>query len=275
MNSIRAAFYARVSSEQQATAHTIESQIAALSERARGDGASVPVERQFLDGGYSGATLVRPAMDRLRDLAAVGGVDRIYVHSPDRLARNFAYQVLLIDEWRRAGVEIVFLNRSLGKSPEDDLLLQVQGIVSEYERAKIMERSRRGKKHAALRGSLNVMANAPYGYHYVTVHDGGGEARFELVPDQADVVRDIFTWVGQERCRLGEVCRRLQGDGRLTAMGKRIWSRQSVWRSPESCLPGQRSLWQNSHDAAHEEVPAATAPWQIGGTSSEQLTCLG
>jgi len=71
-----------------------------------------------------------------------------------------------------------------------------------------MERSRRGKKHAALRGSLNVMANAPYGYHYVTVHDGGGEARFELVPDQADVVRDIFTWVGQERCSLGEVCRR-------------------------------------------------------------------
>jgi hypothetical protein len=103
-------------------------------------------------------------MDRLRDLAAVGGVDRIYVHSPDRLARNYAYQVLLIDEWRRAGVEIVFLNRSLGQSPEDDLLLQVQGIVSEYERAKIMERSRRGKKHAAQRGSLNVMSHAPFGY---------------------------------------------------------------------------------------------------------------
>jgi site-specific DNA recombinase len=156
MNSIRAAFYARVSSEQQATAHTIESQLAALSERAQADGAPVPLERQFVDDGYSGATLVRPAMDRLRDLAAVGGVDRIYVHSPDRLARNYAYQVLLIDEWRRAGVEIVFLNRSLGQSPEDDLLLQVQGIVSEYERAKIMERSRRGKKHAAQRGSLNV-----------------------------------------------------------------------------------------------------------------------
>ena len=161
MNSIRAAFYARVSSEQQATAQTIESQLAALSERAQADGSPVLLERQFVDDGYSGATLVRPAMDRLRDLAAVGGVDRIYVHSPDRLARNYAYQVLLIDEWRRAGVEIVFLNRSLGQSPEDDLLLQVQGIVSEYERAKIMERSRRGKKHAAQRGSLNVMSHAP------------------------------------------------------------------------------------------------------------------
>ena len=120
MNSIRAAIYARVSSEQQAAAHTIESQLAALTERAQADALSVPRERRFLDDGYSGATLVRPAMDRLRDLAAGGGVDRIYVHSPDRLARNYAYQVLLIDEWRRAGVEIVFLNRSLGKSPEDD-----------------------------------------------------------------------------------------------------------------------------------------------------------
>jgi site-specific DNA recombinase len=184
MNSIRAAFYARVSSEQQATAHTIESQIAALSERAQADGSPVPPERQFVDDGYSGATLVRPAMDRLRDLAAVGGVERIYVHSPDRLARNYAYQVLLIDEWRRASVEIVFLNRSLGQSPEDDLLLQVQGIVSEYERAKIMERSRRGKKHAAQRGSLNVMSNAPYGYRYITVHDGKGQARFETIPEQ-------------------------------------------------------------------------------------------
>jgi site-specific DNA recombinase len=150
----------------------------------------VPQERQFLDDGYSGATLIRPAMDRLRDLAAVGGIDRIYVHSPDRLARNYAHQVLLIEELRRAGVEIVFLNRSLGHSPEDDLLLQVQGIVSEYERAKIMERSRRGKKHAAQRGSLNVMSNAPHGYRYITVHDGEGQARFEIVPDQADVVRE-------------------------------------------------------------------------------------
>src|SRR5215831_13980147 len=229
MNSIRAAFYARVSSEQQATAHTIQSQITALSERAKTDGFPVPPERQFIDEGYSGATLVRPAMDKLRDLATVGGIDRIYVHSPDRLARNYAYQVLLMDEWRRAGVEVVFLNRSLGQSPEDDLLLQVQGVVAEYERAKIMERSRRGKKHAAQRGSLNVMSNAPYGYRYVTAHDGGGQARFEPIPEHADVVRNIFEWIGRERCTLAEVCRRLQRAGKMTATGKRVWSRQTVW----------------------------------------------
>ncbi len=163
MTTIRAAFYARVSSEQQATAHTIESQTAALSERARSDGTPVPPERQFVDDGYSGATLIRPALDRLRDLATVGAIDRIYVHSPDRLARNYAYQVLLLDEWRRHGIEVAFLNRPLGQSPEDDLLLQVQGIVAEYERAKIMERSRRGKKHTAQTGSLNVMSGAPFG----------------------------------------------------------------------------------------------------------------
>jgi site-specific DNA recombinase len=90
MNSIRVAFYARVSSEPQAAAHTIESQLAALSERAQADGLPIPAERQFVDNGYSGATLVRPALDHLRDLVAVGGIDRIYVHSPDRLARNYA-----------------------------------------------------------------------------------------------------------------------------------------------------------------------------------------
>src|SRR6266478_1058867 len=229
MTTIRTAFYARVSSEQQAAAHTIESQTAVLSERAQSDGTPVPPERQFVDDGCSGATLIRPALDRLRDLATVGAIDRIYVHSPDRLARKYAYQVLLIDEWRRLGVEVVFLNRPLGQSPEDDLLLQVQGIVAEYERAKIMERSRRGKKHAAQRGSLNVMSCAPFGYRYVSVHDGGGQARFEPIPEQARVVKQVFEWIALDRCSLGEVCRRLQKAGARTQSGKSMWSRQAVW----------------------------------------------
>ena len=229
MTTIRAAFYARVSGEQQAAAHTIESQIAALNERASGDGMPVPSERQFVDDGYSGATLIRPALDRLRDLVNVGAIDRIYVHSPDRLARNYAYQVLLLDEWRRRGIEVVFLNRPLGQSPEDDLLLQVQGIVAEYERAKIMERSRRGKKHAAQSGSLNVMSGAPFGYRYVSVREGDGRARFEPVAEQTRVVQQIFSWIGRDRCSLSEVCRRLHKAGTPTATGKRIWSREAVW----------------------------------------------
>ena len=131
MDRTQAASYARVSSEQQADANTGASQIAALQARVAEDGLTLPAERQFVDEGYSGATLIRPALERLRDLIAAGGVDRLYVHSPDRLARKYAYQVLLVDEFQRAGVEVIFLNRELGRTPEDELLLQVQGMVAE------------------------------------------------------------------------------------------------------------------------------------------------
>jgi site-specific DNA recombinase len=148
--------------------------------------------------------LVRPSLERLRDFCASGGVERLYVHSPDRLARKYAYQALLIDEFQRLGIEVVFLNRELSRSPEDELLLQVQGMVAEYERAKILERSQRGKRHAAQVGSVNVLCGAPYGYRYVSKQAGGGSARYDLLEEEARVVRQIFTWVGQERLSIGE-----------------------------------------------------------------------
>ncbi len=228
INVIHAAIYARVSTEQQTETHTIASQVAALVERVSADGLLCE-ELQFIDAGYSGATLVRPALERLRDLAAAGGIDRLYVHSPDRLARKYAYQVLLIDELYRCGVEVIFLNRELGQSPEDDLLLQVQGMVAEYERAKIMERSRRGKRHAAFSGSVNVLSCAPYGYRYVNKDQGGGQAYYEVNVEQAQVVRQIFEWVGQERLTIGEVCRRLNAARQLTQTGKTVWDRTTVW----------------------------------------------
>jgi site-specific DNA recombinase len=210
MMELQAAMYARVSSEQQTNDHTIASQLAALQERVAADGLALPTDRQFIDEGYSGATLVRPALERLRDLAAAGGIDRLYVHSPDRLARKYAYQVLVVDELQRVGVEIVFLNRELGRSPEDDLLLQVQGMVAEYERAKILERSRRGKRHGAHTGAVSVLCGAPYGYRYIRKADGGGQARYEIVLEEARVVRQVFDWVGRERLSIGAVRRRLE-----------------------------------------------------------------
>jgi site-specific DNA recombinase len=223
------AIYARVSSEPRPEAPTIASQIAALRQRVAADGFTLPDSMQFLDENYTGATLVRPALERLRDLMAAGAVERLYVHSPDRLARKYAYQVLLVEEFQRLGVEIIFLNRPLGQSPEDDLLLQVQGMMAEYERAKIMERHRRGKLHAAQAGSVNVLSGAPYGYRYVTKHDGGGQARYDIVPDEARVVRQMFDWIGRERVSIGEVCRRLQQAGEVTRTGKTVWDRSAVW----------------------------------------------
>jgi site-specific DNA recombinase len=229
MHTTQVAIYARVSSEQPAEAQTIASQVAALRERVAAEGLAVPEAMQFLDDGYSGATLIRPALERLRDVIAAGAVDRLYVHSPDRLARKYAYQVVLVEEFRRAGVEVIFLNRALGQSPEDDLLLQVQGMIAEYERAKIIERHRRGKRHAAHVGAVNVLSGAPYGYRYVPKYEGGGQARYEIIPDEARVVRQVFTWVGGDRLTIGEVCRRLTQAGERTRTGKPVWDRSVVW----------------------------------------------
>ncbi len=134
------ALYARVSSEQQAQQATIESQIAALRQRAEADGHLVLPNDIYTDEGFSGATLIRPALERLRDRVAEGAVEMLYVHSPDRLARRYAYQVLLLDEFKSRGVQVVFLLGPSGQSAEDELLVQVQGMIAEYERAKILER---------------------------------------------------------------------------------------------------------------------------------------
>jgi site-specific DNA recombinase len=227
-NTVRIGLYARVSSDRQAEERTIASQIAALRERIHAEGGHIDGELEFIDDGYSGGTLLRPALERLRDQVAQGALDRLYVHSPDRLARNFAYQVLLLEEFARAGVEVVFLNHALGESPESDLLLQVQGVIAEYERAKIRERVRRGKLHAARNGQVSVLGSAPYGYRYVRKQEGGGQARYEIVPQQARVVQQIFAWVAGERLTLAEVRRRLENLGEPSPSGKARWGNTTV-----------------------------------------------
>ena len=131
--------------------------------------------------------------------------------------------MLLVEEFRRAGAEVVFLNRPIGGSAEDDLLLQVQGVIAEYERARILERSRRGRRHAARSGAVSAMCSAPYGYRYIGRHDGGGDAHFEVIEDEARVVRQMFTWIGVERISLREACRRLQSLGQPTRTGLAHW----------------------------------------------------
>ena len=228
MKPTQVALYARVSSDQQNEARTIESQIADLRTRIAATGVALPAEQEFVDNGYSGATLIRPALERLRDVAAAGGIDQLYVHCPDRLARNYAHQVLLLEEFIRAGVEVIFLNREVGQTPEDQLLLQVQGMIAEYERAKILERSRRGKRHGAQVGKVSVLSGAPYGYRYVSKQEGAGEAHFEVVWEEARVVRQVFEWVGRDRCSIGEVRRRLEAAKERTRTGKTVWDRATI-----------------------------------------------
>src|SRR5512140_2149153 len=164
-----AAIYARVSSERQRQDETIQSQTVGLRELAAERGLLLPEDLVFEDEGFSGASLQRPALERLRDRAAEGAFEALLCHAPDRLARRYAYQVLLLEEFARAGVKVVFAKEpERGASPEDELLRQFQGMIAEYERAQIAERTRRGKLHRARAGAVSVMARAPYGYRYVS-----------------------------------------------------------------------------------------------------------
>ena len=229
MNSVLAALYARVSSEQQVLTGTIQSQLASLRAHVAERGLVIPPEREFVDDGYSGASLIRPALERLRDLAAAGGLDQLYVLAPDRLARKYAYQVLLLEELARAGVQVVFLTHPVPTTPTEELLLQVQGMLAEYERAQLAERSRRGKRPAAQSGRISILTNAPYGYRYVRKPTREGEARYELVPDEARVVQQMFAWVAEEGLSIAAVGRRLEAAGIRTRKGRSVWDRSVIW----------------------------------------------
>lgn len=225
----RAAIYARVSCDKQTEARTIESQVEDLLQRVRSDGLRVPVKFRFLDDGYSGTMLMRPALEQLRDAAQCGTIDRVYIHSPDRLSRKYIHQIILIDELRRADVEVVFLNRDGGSTPEDELLLQIQGIIAEYERAKFVERVRRGRLHAARQGLVSAMGAAPYGYKYISKKKSDdAQARIELDPEEALAVEKMFHWYAVERVSLYEICSRLNAARVKTRFGKSAWNTKTI-----------------------------------------------
>src|SRR5215470_13792062 len=219
-----AALYARVSSDRQKENHTITSQVAALAQYAETNGYLVPPEWQFQDDGFSGATLARPGLEALRDLAAEGQIQSVLIYSPDRLSRKYAYQVLLAEELARCGVELIFLRAPSGATAEDQLLVQFQGMIAEYERAQIAERSRRGKRHRAQQGSLHVLSGAPYGYRYVKKTDTSA-AYYEVVESEADVVRMVFAIYTQQRLSINAIARLLNERGISTRTGKTRWER--------------------------------------------------
>ena len=220
MNS--AAIYARVSSDRQREEKTIASQTAALIERAQEMTYLVPKEWVFEDEGYSGAVLVRPGLEKLRDLAATGQIEAVLIYSPDRLSRKYAYQVLLIEEFARQGVEVIFIKSPKAQTPEEHLLLQFQGMIAEYERAQIAERTRRGKRHRAKGGSINVLSGAPYGYRYVKKTENT-EAYYEIIPHEAEVVRQIFELYTKTGLSINKIALWLNEQQIATRTGRSQW----------------------------------------------------
>jgi site-specific DNA recombinase len=222
-----AAIYARVSSEQQREENTIASQTAALSEFAQSQDLEVPKDWIFEDEGYSGATLERPGLERVRDLAAEGQIQVVLAYSPDRLSRKYAYQILLIEEFARHGVETLFVKSPQGNSPEDQLLVQFQGMIAEYERAQILERSRRGKRHRAHAGEVSVMSGAPYGYRYIRKTEEAFAA-YMVNEAEASVVRRVYEMYTVKGLSIGEITRRLNREGIAPRKASR-WERSVVW----------------------------------------------
>jgi site-specific DNA recombinase len=260
-----------VSSDRQREEGTIASQRAALLEYAQANELMVPPEWIFQDEGYSGAVLTRPALERLRDLAAEGQLEAVLVYAPDRLSRKYAYQVLLVEEFARRGVETLFVKSPSAQTPEERLLLQFQGMIAEYERAQIAERTRRGRRYRAKEGLINVLSAAPYGYRYVkkTEHS---QAYFVVEESQAEVVRKVFSLYTKEGWSIGAIAQYLNQQKVQTRTGRGPWQDATLWgmlRNPayqgraaygktQNC-PSQRSTRQTRQNGGFARRPSSKA----------------
>ena len=225
---MKAAIYARVSTEKQGREQTVDSQLDALRRWATAHGHELKDDHVYIDEGYSGARLNRPALDRLRDAAREGEFDVLGVYSPDRLARRYAYQVLLLEEFRKAACDVEFIERPISDDPHDQLLLQIQGAIAEYERAVLAERFRRGKLQKARAGQWGA-GQGPYGYRYVPKRDGV-PGHLEIDEDEAAVVQMLYRWLVDERMTVRQIIKRLAAGPWRPRNGKRLWSNAVVHR---------------------------------------------
>lgn len=230
----RVAIYARVSTAHQTQAQTIEQQIQRLSAYVESQGWQLREAHIFRDDGRSGATLNRPGLDRLRDVVKLGEVDQVLISSPDRLARNYVHQMVLLDELERFGCRVIFLDRPMNDDPHDRLLLQIRGAVAEYERTLVTERMRRGRLAKYRAGTLLPWSKPPYGYRLDPDHPRD-PAGVYVEESEAAVVRAIYTWYVQEKISLCGLAKRLQQQGIPTPSGKTLWSLctlRSILRQP-------------------------------------------
>ena len=222
------AIYARVSTAQQEKQGTIESQLAALEEYATEHDLMLSPEHRYVDEGYSGARLDRPGLEALRDAAWRGELDAVLMLSPDRLARHYAYQYVVVEELEKRGCTVVFASGSFNNTPEERLVREVQGLFAEFERAAIVERGRRGKLHAA-RGGQFFTGAAPYGYTYIKKQDG--QPGYCVVNEtEAATVRQMFAWLIEEQLSTYAIAKRLTELEVPTRHGQARWSPASVYK---------------------------------------------
>ena len=224
---MRVAIYARVSTESQEARGTIGSQLEVLRQRVASEGHELVAE--FCDDGHSGARLDRPGLDALRDAAEAGQLDGVWCLSADRLARMYAYQVIVVDELARHGVSVLFHDTPpLDDDPQARLLMQVQGVIAEYERAKIAERYRRGKLFRSRAGEV-IAWKCPYGYRRVP-RCGDRPAHLEIYEPEASVVRRIFRDYVEGDLSIRQITRDLNQDAVASPTGRSIWGTSTIGR---------------------------------------------
>ena len=224
------ALYVRVSTSRQQQQQTIEQQ----RSRLRAYVATQPEwhiadEQIYRDDGDSGVKLNRPGLDRLRDHAAMAAFERVLITAPDRLARNYVHQMLLVDELTQRGCPVAFVERPMSQDPHDQLLLQIRAAVAEYERTLMTERMRRGRQATLRSGQLLPWTRAPYGY-LLDFERPRAPSRVRLAPVQAAVVEQMFAWdtdPGQP-ASLYEVAKRLSDAHSPTPRGGKRWNVASV-----------------------------------------------
>jgi site-specific DNA recombinase len=224
------ALYARVSTTRQQLDQTIEQQIGRLQEYvAEHPGCHLAEKHIYLDDGYSGAKLSRPGLDRLREHVTKAKFEMILITAPDRLARNYVHQMLLIEEFQNLGCQVQFLERPMSQDPHDQLLLQIRGAVAEYERSLITERMRRGRRAKLRSGLLLPWTVAPYGYLLDLEHPRDAR-KVSLDPVKSEIVRQMFAWYTdtQRRCSLYWIAKELSDDGIPTPKGGARWNVSSI-----------------------------------------------
>ena len=224
---MRVAIYARVSTQRQAQTQTIDQQLERLQVYAQQQGWALPVENQFRDDGYSAATLKRPGLDRLRDRVADRELDLILITAPDRLARHFVHQCLLLEEIEKHGCGVQFLDRPMSQDPHDQLLLQIRGAVAEYERSLISDRMRRGRQRKLEAGLILPWKRPLYGYRMDPDHprDPSG---IRIEESEGAVVRDLFAWYAEDSCSFFELARRLDRLGVPSPTGLQHWNLNTI-----------------------------------------------
>ena len=224
---MRAAIYARVSTPRQARDRKTDQQVARLEQHAERQGWVLGGGRVYLDEGYSGASLNRPGLDALRDAAAMAEFEVVLVSAPDRLARKYVHQVLLLEELQGHGCRVEFLERPMSQDPNDQLLLQIRGAVAEYERTLIAERMRRGRLAKLRSGQLLPWMRVPFGYR-TDPERPRDPAGLRIEDYEAAIVAQMFAWYLEQVATLGGVARRLVEAGVLTPTGKIFWSRSTI-----------------------------------------------